>query len=180
MCHCLPKHFWWPYCYSYAVTLNWELITRDQIILPILAHSSSPGKLSQLPQQMLSHPSEWSTPHFGVHMIYPGTIVSIRRMLSGSKSCCKKNMGHKYTEQKFSHLTPSFVQHCGTFSRNPLTTLPYYLTLQDLVLCVSSSLPSSLPQAQLFGLAGKPVISIKMCSIFIGLTLQMLRREFLL
>lgn len=81
MCHCLPKYFWWFYCYSYAVTLNWEFITRDQIFLPILAHSSSPRKLSQLPQQMLSHPSEWSTPHIGVHMICPESILSTRRML---------------------------------------------------------------------------------------------------
>lgn len=148
------------------MTLNWELTTRDQIILPILAHSSSLRKLSQLPQQMLSHPSEWSTPHFGVHMIYSGTILPTRRMPSGSKSCCEKNMG-----QKFSQLTPSFVQPCGTLSRNPVPSPPYHLTLQDLVLCVNSFLPTSLAQAQVFGLAGKTVISIKMCSIFIGLTL---------
>lgn len=109
------------------MTLNWELTTRDQIILPILAHSSSLRKLSQLPQQMLSHPSEWSTPYFGVHMIYSGTILPTRRMLSGSKSCCEKNM-----RQKFSQLTPSFVQPCGTLSRNPVPSPPYHLTLQDL------------------------------------------------
>lgn len=154
MCHCLPKHSWWPYCYSYAVTLNWEFITRDQIILPILAHSSSPRKLSQMPQQMFSHPSEWSTPHFGVRMIYSGTFLSTQQMLSGSKSCWEKNIGQKYMGQKFSQLTLSFVQPCGTFSRNPLPTPPYHLTLQDPVLCVSSSLPT-------FGLAGKTVISIK-------------------
>lgn len=171
MCHCLLKHFWWRYCYSYAVTLNWELITRDQIILPVLAHSSSPRKLSQLPQQMLSHPSEWSTPHFGVHMIYPATFLSIRWMLSGSKSCREKNIGAKIYGAKILTAHSQFVQPCGTFSRNPLPTPPYHLTLQDLVLCVSSSLPTSVPQAQFFGLAGKTVISIKMCSIFIGVTL---------
>lgn len=112
MCHCLPKHFWWPYCYYYAMTLNWELITRDQIILPSLAHSSSPRKLSQLPQQMLSHQWEWSTPHFGMHIIYPGTFLSTRQMLSGSRSCCEKNMGQKCMGPKFSQLTPSFVQLC--------------------------------------------------------------------
>lgn len=174
MCHCLPKHFWWPYCYYYAMTLNWELITRDQIILPSLAHSSSPRKLSQLPQQMLSHQWEWSTPHFGMHIIYPHLSIYLLSSLPdkcwvAAEAAARRIWGKNVWGQNFHNSHP--VLFSSVLFRNPLSTPPYHLTSQDLVLCVSSSLPASLPQAQFFGLAEKTVISIKMCSIFIGLTL---------
>lgn len=49
-------------CYFCAVTIC-ELIKRDHILLPILAHSPSPVKLSQLPLQMLSNASHQNTHH---------------------------------------------------------------------------------------------------------------------
>lgn len=154
--------------------LIWELIKRDRILLPILGHSWSPVKPSQLPLQMLSHPSHQNTHHPSEKHHVLGCTWSIQVLsylpdecwlrMGGRKSCCKKKLG-----QRVSQLTSSFAAPCGACSRKPLPIPPYRLTLQDLDLCVCSYLSTSLPQALFFCLAGKIVISIKMYSIFIHL-----------